>query len=154
MFLRKVLAVLPMALLVFGASYAVAADHASDEKAIRDLDAAWVKAAQAKDADKASSFYADDASVLPPGSPMVTGRANIRGVWGSLMATPGYAISFAPTKIVVSKAGDMAYDIGTTSLTMNDAKGQPVTSIGKYVVAWEKRGGQWKAVADIFNDDK
>jgi uncharacterized protein (TIGR02246 family) len=154
MFLRKFLAVLPFALLAFGATYSIAADRASDEKAIRDLDAAWVKAAQAKDADTATSFYADDASLLPPGSPIVTGKAHIRELWSKLMATPGYAISFTPTKIVVSKAGDMAYDIGTTSLTLNDDKGQPVTSVGKYVVAWEKRGGQWKTVADTFNDNK
>ena len=40
--------------------------QASDEKAVRDADAEWSKAAGAKDLDKTVSFYADDALVLPP----------------------------------------------------------------------------------------
>ena len=48
----------------------------------------------------------------------------------------------------------MAYEIGTFQSTSNDDKGQTVTTVGKYVVNWEMRGGQWKVVADIFNNDK
>ena len=48
----------------------------------------------------------------------------------------------------------MAYEIGTFHSTLNDAQGKPAASVGKYVVNWGKRGGQWKVVADIFNDDK
>ena len=48
----------------------------------------------------------------------------------------------------------MAYEIGTYHLTLNDAQGKPAASVGKYVVNWQKRGGQWKVVADIFNADK
>ncbi|HSY63892.1 MAG TPA: nuclear transport factor 2 family protein [Terriglobales bacterium] len=71
-----------------------------------------------------------------------------------LMALPGFSLSFAPSKIVIAKADDMAYEIGTYHLTLNDAQGKPAASVGKYVVNWQKRGGKWKVVADIFNDDK
>jgi len=47
---------------------------------------------------------------------------------------------------------DVAYEIGTFHSTLNDAQGKPAASVGKYVMNWEKRGGQWKVVADIFND--
>jgi len=57
-------------------------------------------------------------------------------------------------EIIIAKAGDMAYEIGTYHLTLNDAQGKPAASVGKYVVNWQKRGGQWKVVADIFNADK
>jgi len=63
-------------------------------------------------------------------------------------------LHFAPTSIVVSKAQDMAYDIGTFELKLNDAQGAPMTIPGKYVVVWVKQGGEWKAQADCFNTDK
>ena len=152
--LRKLLVVLSSVFLTFCAVHALAFDSAADEKAIRDLDTAWAQAAQSKDPDKASSFYADDASMLPAGGPIVTGKAQLRETWAHFMATPGYALEFAPTKIVVSKSGDMAYDIGTTKFTMNDANGKPQTDVGKYVVVWQKRNGKWMAVVDTFNSDK
>jgi uncharacterized protein (TIGR02246 family) len=152
--LRKLVVVLSSAFLILLAVQAVASDRAADEKAIRDLDAAWAQAAQSKDPDKASSFYADDASMLPAGGPMVTGKAQLRETWAHFMATPGYALEFAPTKIVISKSGDMAYDVGTTKFTMNDASGKPQTDVGKYVGVWQKRDGKWMAVVDTFNSNK
>ncbi len=128
--------------------------RAADEKTIRDLDAAWSQAANGKDADKTASFYADDASMLPSNAPIVNGKAQIRESWARFMALPGFSIKFGPTKIVVAKSGDLAYDVGTYQSTANDDKGQTIVTVGKYVVNWEKRGGQWKAVVDIFNNDK
>ena len=46
----------------------------------------------------------------------------------------------------------MALDRGTYRLTVA-AAGAPQRDIGKYVVVWRKVGGEWKAVADIFNSD-
>jgi ketosteroid isomerase-like protein len=140
-------------LVLFGLTLAQA-KNASDEQVIRDIDTSWSKAAGAKDLDKVLAVYADDASLLPPNAPIATGTAAIRSVWSQLMASPGYSLSFAPNKVVISKSGDVAYEIGTFQLTLDDALGKPETSVGKFVVVWEKRGGQWRAVADIFNDDK
>jgi ketosteroid isomerase-like protein len=71
------------------------------------------------------------------------------------MSKPGFKLSFAPTTIEVSKSGDMAYDIGTFELTMNDPQGNATMIPGKYVVVWKKQPNHnWKAIADIFNTDK
>ena len=146
------LAVLLLAILVSGV--ALAKDASSDEQAIRALDAAWSHAAQTKDLDKTVSYYADDASMLPPNMPIATGKDAIRAVWTQLLSAPGGSLTFGPAKVVVSKSRDLAYEIGTFQLTANDAQGKPSTSTGKFVVVWQKRAGQWKVVADIFNDDK
>src|SRR5206468_9076540 len=45
-----------------------------DEQAIRDADAAWLKAVQAKDVDHIVSFYADDASEFPIAEPIAAGK--------------------------------------------------------------------------------
>jgi uncharacterized protein (TIGR02246 family) len=126
-----------------------------NEEAIRKADAEWSHAAEAKDLEKTVSFYAEDGSVLPFGAPIATGKEQVRQVWSHLMSLPGFSLTFAPTKVQVAKAGDLAYDVGTFALKLNDAQGNATTTPGKYVVVWKKQAdGAWKAVADIFNTDK
>jgi ketosteroid isomerase-like protein len=126
----------------------------TDEQAIRRLDAGWSAAAQSKDAGKMLTYYAQDASAFPFNAPIATGHEQLQKLWAGLMSMPGFALSFAPTKIEVAKSGDMAYDVGTFELKHNDANGALTTTAGKYVVVWKKQADkQWKAVADIFNTD-
>ena len=123
--------------------------RAADESAIRALDADWVKAVATKDAAQTTSFYADGAALLAPGAPLATGKDAIQKTWAGLMGTPGFALTFAPTKIEVSRASDLAYDLGEYQLTTNDKKGKPQTVKAKYVVVWGKPpGGTWKALVD------
>jgi uncharacterized protein (TIGR02246 family) len=123
-------------------------NRATDESTIRTMDADWVKAIAGKDAQQTASYYAEDGSLLAPGAPLATGRAAVQKTWAGLMATPGFALSFAPTKIEVSRAGDLAYEIGNYELTTN-TKGKPKTVKAKYVVVWGKQpDGSWKALAD------
>ena len=92
---------------------------------------------------------------MPFNGPIVNGKAKIQETWAGLMAKPGFALHFEPTRIVVAKSHDMAYDIGTFELTMNDDKGKPATMVGKFLVAWKKQPtGEWKVEADCFNTDK
>ena len=151
---HKSLALAALLLAISGSSIAFAKDASADEQAIRALDTAWSHAAETKDLDKTVSFYADDASMLPPNMPIANGKDAIRAVWSQLLSGTGPTITFGPAKIVVSKSGDLAYEIGTFQSTAKDAQGKSATSTGKFVVAWQKRAGQWKVVADIFNDDK
>jgi uncharacterized protein (TIGR02246 family) len=128
--------------------------RSADEDAIRKADVEWSHAAETRNVEKAVSFYAEDGSMMPFGAPIATGKEQIRETWTKLMSVPGVHLTFAPTKIVVAKAGDLAYDIGTFELKTNDAQGNTTSSVGKYVVVWKKVGGQWKVAADIFNTDK
>jgi ketosteroid isomerase-like protein len=45
-----------------------------------------------------------------------------------------------------------AYEIGRFSMKTKGARAQELT--GRYVVVWEKVGGEWKLAADIWNDGK
>ena len=149
-----------IALLVGGVSAVTArpiqhsGSRSNDEAVIRRIDALWSKAADDKDLEGAVHPYAEDASMLPFGSPIATGTDAIRKTWAALMAKPGYSLTFTPTKIEVASAGDMAWEIGTFALRVNDAQGQPMEFPGKYVVTWRKIGPTWKVEADIFNTDK
>jgi ketosteroid isomerase-like protein len=63
-------------------------------------------------------------------------------------------LTFEPAKIVVSSAGDVAYQTGTYTLSMDCPKGHRVEDMGKFIVAWKRVGNEWKAALDIFNSDK
>jgi uncharacterized protein (TIGR02246 family) len=123
-------------------------DYAAEEQAIRDLDAEWIAAVAAGDAAKCASFYAADGSLLPPNTDPVIGLEALEQAWvGTIAALPN--LWFGPTKIVVSAAGDMAWDYGTWQVT--DAPDGAVVDHGKYLVVWQKIDGEWKVVADMFN---
>lgn len=118
------------------------------EKAVRDADAQWSKAADAKDLDKTVSFYADDAIVLPPNEAAVTSKDGIRNLWKGLIDSVT-SVTWTATRVEMSKSGEMACLTGTYELTMKDG----TKDKGKYCEVWEKKGGTWKCGTDIWNSD-
>ena len=150
----------PQHLLLMCSSLCVAAggcthtaDVAAEQRAIRDLDAKWVQAVAARDTMAIGNVYAEDGQFLPQGAPRVSGRAAIRSAWAQFLKAPNLALTFEPTKIVVSTAGDVASEAGTYKLGMDGPKGKRIEGTGKYVVTWTKVNGEWKAAFDIFNSD-
>jgi ketosteroid isomerase-like protein len=126
----------------------------SDERVIHGLDVAWSRSLHDKDLDGVMSNYADDAVLLLPSAPAVEGKAPIREWFSQRFARPGYSASFAPTQIVVSSSGDMAYELGTFRVTVHDDRGRQVTRSGKHLVTWRKRGGRWQVSAESLNHDQ
>ena len=126
-----------------------ATDVAAEADAIRALDAAWVAAVAAGDADKAASFYSEDAVFMPPNEESLTGPA-IRKSWADMMALPGVKLHFAPTRVEVDGDGEMAIDVGTYEFSFNPPGGK-VEDHGKYAQVWEKRNGVWKCAVDMYN---
>ncbi len=123
--------------------------RAADEAQIRSIDAEWVKTLAGKNAQASSSYYADDGVLMAPGAPLASGKEEIQKTWAGLIGTPGFALSFSPTKVSVSRSGDLAYEIGNYELTTNDKKGKAQTTKAKYVVVWGKQpGGKWQALVD------
>jgi uncharacterized protein (TIGR02246 family) len=130
----------------------VADTRAADEAAIRAADLAWSKAAGDKDAARTASFYDENAVLMAPGAPVDTGKAAIQKGFADMMTDPNFALSFAPTKVVVSKSGDMAWEIGNYQLTLSDKKKKAFTTKAKYVVVWAKQAdGSWKSIVDAPN---
>ena len=121
----------------------------ADEKAVRDADEAWSKAAGSKDVDKTVAFYADDAVVMPPNQVAVTTKDGIRNLWKGFLDSL-QDISWKTTRVEVAKSGDMAVLIGTYEMTMKDGNKDK----GKYCEVWEKKAnGKWKVGTDMFSSD-
>lgn len=153
--MRRIVTSLAALLVLAVSGCAPQVDVAAEEDAIRDLtDVEWMEAGQAKDIERWVSFHTDDASLLPPNAPIVTGKEAIRAVVSNLISTPGWAASWQTTKIEVSRSGDLAYSYGPQETTVNDAEGNPVSDQQKWVAVWKKQpDGSWKCAVLILNSD-
>jgi uncharacterized protein (TIGR02246 family) len=114
--------------------------------------ASFQKAANVKDAATIAKLYADDATLLPPGSPPIKGRAGIQAFWQSLFDA---GASDAKVRIVeVRSCGDLAYEIGAFEAKLPTPQGGVAPAEGKYVVVWKQQAdGGIKMIADIFNSN-
>jgi uncharacterized protein (TIGR02246 family) len=129
--------------------------RAADEAAIRAASAAWSQAATAKDLDKAVSFYADGAVILPEKAPAVRGTENIRKNWAPVVTLPGPGLSWQTSALEVARSGDLAYETGAYNFVTTDKKGEATDYKGKYLVIWKKQSdGTWKVAVDTDNPDQ
>lgn len=149
-----------MRLMVFGSMVLLSScmkppdTHDADVKAIKEVESNWVKTAATKDVDAFVTYYADDASVLMPNAPLFTGKAPIKEALKPLMTDPNFSLSFIPTKVEVSKSGDLAYTQGPYKMSFSDMRGNRFEDEGKYLTVWRKLpDGSWKAVEDTLMTD-
>src|SRR5687767_14151160 len=98
-------------LLLAGVSCASAGRPDDIRARILRLDAEWSAAAQTRDVDRIVSYWAEDATVLPPGGPAVVGKAAIRAFVAKSFESPSFRISWKTNDVVVSPRGDFAYGI-------------------------------------------
>ena len=132
---------------------AFAAQESGDAAQIRQIDTRWSADLEAKDLDGIMTVYADDAVFLVPNQPIMSGKEEIRAWFKARFETPGYHASFRPTRIEVSSAADMAYEIGAFRAQVQRADGATVETVGKHLVTWEKRAGTWLVTAESISGD-
>ena len=135
------------------ATAAPAGLSSEDQSGIRALDAEWAKAATAGNGDAIAALYAQDATLLPPGEPMVKGGEAVKKYWVDF--TNGYS---GPTELStqsVEGSGDLAYAVGTyrETLTPKKAGAKPLpTAEGKYLEVLKRQDdGSWKIVHDMWS---
>lgn len=125
--------------------------RAQDEAAIRKGSADALAALKAGDFDKLASFYTADAVAMFSGSPMVSGREQIKQAFQQA-AQAGVDLSWTATKVEVARSGDLAVETGTFQETAKDAR--PVTTSGHYVVVLRKQAdGTWLVAYDIGHEE-
>jgi uncharacterized protein (TIGR02246 family) len=133
------------------APMAQAASKNADEDGIRAQTIAWEKAYNSADAKAVAAQYAEDALLMPPGSPGVRGRAAIltfftKDVADSKSAGVTFVINY-PTEVGVS--GNMGWESGTYKVTMKGA----VIETGKFLSVSRKKDGKWLYIRDTWNAD-
>jgi uncharacterized protein (TIGR02246 family) len=127
----------------------------ANEAAITAAGVALGQAAEAKDIDKCLSFYVDDPVLFVPGAPAVVGREALRKAWQQFFNVQALKLETSGVIIDVAGSGDLAFERGSYSNTITDAKGKTITEAGKLVLVWKKQtDGSWKIAADTNASDK
>ena len=149
--------VLVLCLLAFSSAcqnQATGDTRSADEAALKSLDDEWSKAIGSRDVEKTISYYSDDAMLMLPNIPTLTGKEPIRGLWKSMFGSQTFSGGWKTTKVEVARSGDLAYINGTYEFTEQDETGKAITDKGKYVKVLRKHtDGSWKCIADMFNSD-
>jgi uncharacterized protein (TIGR02246 family) len=117
-----------------------------------EIDAAnqkWIAAFNRGDAAAVAALYTDQATVLPPGSDMVSGHDAIQKFWGGAIQN-GLKNATLQT-VVVEQFGNAAREIGRFTLDVTNPQKPTVHVEGKYVVLWKHLHGIWKLDTDIWN---
>jgi ketosteroid isomerase-like protein len=100
--------------------------------------------------DALDQIYTADARILPPGTPMISGRGEIKQFWSNLIQSVN-ARSAVLESVDVIVAGDNAIEIGRATLIVEDQSQNQMEA--KYVVHWKQQDGRWKWNVDIWNSD-
>ena len=132
---------------------AFAADAASDPKAAFNAGTAeWAAAYNAGEPDRIVALYSEDAIVMPPDAPSVTGDAALRSFLADDIATTKKA---GLTLIIngddeADTSGDLGWHRGTFKV-VNAGGGSMGT--GKFLEIWQRQQGKWRITHDIWNND-
>ena len=148
----KSAALLAAGLIALAGCQKGAVDTKADEAAIRANTTAWATAYNSGDGEAMAAAYAEDAVLLPPNAPAVTGRAAIREFLETdSQTTRGSGLKFnIPGDGPVQVSGDLAYESGSASVV--DASGATVAT-AKYIGVFNKKDGKWLLVRDTWNMD-
>ena len=105
-----------------------------------------------KDAVAAANLYTEDATLLPPGEPPVSGRENIRKYWEGAIGAGAFDVSVATTS--TGSHGDIGYEVGRFRMSIKAADGSVTVENGKYVELLKRmEDGTWKSTHGVWNTD-
>jgi len=146
--MKKIGIFLMASALALFASPLLASDKTADS-----VQACWLPAFEAMDADAVAQCYAPDAVLWLPGSPVMQGRDAIReGYVGFFSA---FTIkSMTLVEMGKNHHGDDATGWGSFTLVMvSKADGKEVTEVGRYTDVSRKIDGKWMYLMDHASDD-
>jgi uncharacterized protein (TIGR02246 family) len=142
-----------LALAASGATLSIAGcrggttDLAAEEAEIRASSRAVAEAEAKKDADAVMPYWTEDAVVHFNGEATLKGREAIGKMYRERL--PRLETFRAETNSVeVSPGGGLAWETGTTYVTLPGGTGPPTASSSKFLIVWRKEAdGQWRIAA-------
>jgi len=115
---------------------------------IDSANAAFVEALRRGDSAGMAAAYTEDGQVLPPGAPVISGRAAIQAFWQQALDM-GVGDGLLET-VELEVHGDTAWEVGQGTLKTKDGQ---VIDTAKYIVLWKRDDGAWKWHRDIYNSN-
>jgi ketosteroid isomerase-like protein len=127
-------------------------EHTATPEELSQMNRDFAKALNDKDAEAASLLYAEDASLLPPNEPIVTGRENIKKYWKAALDAGTTNVSVST--ISTGSDGDLGYEIGRFELSYPGPDGKMIVEKGKYTELLKRTAnGKWISIYGTWNSD-
>ena len=105
------------------------------------------------DAAGCAAVYTEDAKIMPPDSPMVTGRQAGQEVWQGAIDMGVKRVSLQTLELE-ELSDDRAVERGAATLEIQTEGGQTVQAFAKFIVVWKREtDGSWKWDWDCWNMD-
>jgi len=124
-------------------------DLAAEERAIREADARWLQAAQARDAAANSTVFASDGVAYREHVDPLVGPAAFQAYLEKRYTdNPKLMTTWTTNSITFAGSGDIAIQTGE----YHDVGGGPQgdrEDRGRFVTVWKKVNGEWKVAHDI-----
>ncbi len=104
------------------------------------------------DAAGCAAVYTDDAKILPPDSPVLTGKQAAQALWQSFIDMGVKRVSLQTLEL--EDMGDRAVERGAATVDIQGEGGQTMQASAKFIVLWKRQAdGAWKWHWDCFNFD-
>jgi uncharacterized protein (TIGR02246 family) len=119
------------------------------ESDIRRIIAELGRSIEARDFDAAAACFATDAVLMLPGQPIIIGSAAIRAALAGMFTQETPAVEVTVRCVEASASGDLAYAYG------NGVTHAPMPRRSKWIAVLRRQhgAGEWRIVADIFNEE-
>lgn len=141
-----------VAIVVLVGGCATSAASGDAKELLLATDREWSQTAASGDVDRIVAFWTEDAEVVPPGAPVIRGKAAIREFVTESLAIPGFRITWRPDHVSVSADGTLGYTTGVNWVTVPERDGALTTIEGRYATVWRRdAAGSWKCAVDIWN---
>lgn len=122
-----------------------------DQAAIREKNAGFVKAFNAKDMNQILSAYTENAVFMPPNQPVLRGKDAMKTFYDDMLKGGGTNLRLDAGEI--SGHGPLAYQSGTYELDMKPTGGAETHDRGKYLFILRKMNGTWRYEYTVWNSD-
>lgn len=119
------------------------------EAEIRQTEAAFNQLAEERGLKAAFSHFAADEGALIRGKQLIEGKNAITVYFDRPTGMEDVRLTWAPDRIIVSEAGDMAYSFGKYQFSARDTSGQLFSDEGIFRTLWKKQSdGSWRYLVD------
>lgn len=118
------------------------------KSSIEAINGKFVDAFRSGSAEGLASFYTNDAQLMVPGAPAMSGTDNIVAYWQGAIDAGINNVKLETT--AVSGSGNEVIEYGNYTIFAGE---NFTVDQGKYIVIWKKEGSQLKIFRDIWNSD-
>ena len=119
-----------------------------DERAIRDLVAAWMTATKAGDVEAVLALMTEDVVFLVTGHPPMIGKAAFAQAMRAQSAPGSPAFDGTSEIREINVAGDWAFVWTKLAVTVTPPVGRPFTRSGHTLSVLRKENGRWRLARD------